>query len=486
MRDKVLRYIRDRGLMRAGDRVCVAVSGGADSVALLRVLLELRAELGIVLSVAHFNHLLRGEDSEADQAFTAALAEQHALPFFTTRGAVPNIAACRKKGLEETARELRYAWLHDIGIENRLGVIATAHTLDDQAETVLMKFLRGAGTRGLGGIYPEVNLAANAPDFFEPPDDRREGPPEPGGHSSRHTVRLARPLLGTTRAEVESWLASLGQDWREDTSNLDGRFTRNRVRHELLPLLERDYNPNLRQVLSETAEVARAEEEYWESVAARELAARVRPSASRLLHLEGLGELPLALRRRVLKGFVESAGGAADFEHIQNLLRCAAGEIDSTILPGDWLVSRQGDCLRILDASYKQSGSDTGREYSYRLSVPGTVYLEAIGLTLQAKIVRPSEAEAQAPGTLLVASALAAELTVRNWRPGDRYWPAHAGSEVKLKRLFSEAKVPENKRATWPVVLSGDHIAWVRGFLVARQYAWRPGKGDAVKVEELG
>ena len=155
VRENVLRYIHERGLLHAGDRVCVAVSGGADSVALLRVLLELRTELGVVISVAHFNHGLRGEASEADETFVAELARQHELEFFSGCGDVRDHALTNKLSLEAAAREMRYRWLTSLAESHKLNAIATGHTLDDQAETVLLKFLRGAGTRGLAWNLPD-------------------------------------------------------------------------------------------------------------------------------------------------------------------------------------------------------------------------------------------------------------------------------------------------------------------------------------------
>src|SRR5271157_3797007 len=163
VRSKVLHYIRERGLMRAGDRVCIAVSGGADSVALLRVLLELQAEMGIVLAVAHFNHRLRGVDSEADEAFVADLARHYGLKFFASRADVREHALTGKLSVEAAGRELRYGWLTRLAHVQRFESVATAHTLDDQAETVLLKFLRGAGTRGLAGIYPSLEIGKNRP-----------------------------------------------------------------------------------------------------------------------------------------------------------------------------------------------------------------------------------------------------------------------------------------------------------------------------------
>src|SRR5271157_1547920 len=294
VRSKVLHYIRERGLMRAGDRVCIAVFGGADSVALLRVLLELQAELGLVLAVAHFNHRLRGADSEADEAFVADLAPQYGLEFFANRADVREHALAGKVSVEEAGRELRYRWLARLAHEQRFDSVATAHTVDDQAETVLLKFLRGAGTRGLAGIYPSLEIGRTNGFPISVGDANWQNPSrvaaagsEPGAQApgvkvnrkeprSGDHIRIVRPLLCVTRDEVEAYLTSLGQPWREDESNLDHRFARNRVRHELLPLLEREYNPNIRQVLSGAAELARAEEEYWQALVERELEARQR------------------------------------------------------------------------------------------------------------------------------------------------------------------------------------------------------------------
>ncbi len=316
VREEVLRHIRELGLLCAGDRVAVAVSGGADSVALLRVLLQMRSELGVVLAVAHFNHGLRGEQAAADEAFVAELAKQHELEFFSGHSDVRNHAFTSKLSIEAAGRELRYRWFEQLAREQRLDCLATAHTLDDQAETVLLKFLRGAGTRGQAGIYPIV---------------------------SRNSFRVIRPLLCVTRSEVESYLTSLGQEWREDESNLDRRFLRNRVRHDLLPLLQREYNPNLRHLLSDLAEVSQAEQDYWDELVERHL----KTNGSGELILEDFAALPIALQRRVVKSFAESSGPALDFEHVEKLRRCALGKRRKAELPGDRIAERADGALRI-------------------------------------------------------------------------------------------------------------------------------------------
>ena len=476
MREKVLRYILERQLLRAGDRVCVAVSGGADSVALLRVLLGLRAELGIVVSVAHFNHALRGEASDADEAFVAELAKQHDLEFFSGRADVRDHALTRKLSLEAAARELRYRWLASLFESHNLNEVATGHTLDDQAETVLLKFLRGAGTRGLAGIYPEIASRAKALDAFQATERGPEGPPNQNRAHRQPGARIIRPLLGMRREEVEKYLAALGQTWREDESNLDHRFARNRVRHELLPLLEREYNPNLRRVLSDAAELARAEEEYWQALVERELQDRMGAQCLRLTNFQAL---PLALQRRLLRRFVENANLRLDFEHVEKALHCALGELPRAELPGGWLAVRRGECLELLPT---QAEPSLCSGYQYALPVPGEVRIVEIGLTVRCIPVPQEFAKEEPPGNLFGPALLGPELTVRNWRPGDRFWPIHSKSEEKLKRLFSEKHIPAGQRPHWPVVLKGEQIVWVRGLPVARAFAW-DGEGDAVKIE---
>jgi tRNA(Ile)-lysidine synthase len=462
VRDHVLHYIRERNLLRPGDRVAVAVSGGADSVALLRVLLELRAQLGIVLFVAHFNHELRGEESDADEQFVAELARHHDTPVFAGRANVRDHAVSNKLSIEHAARELRYDWLIKLAREQRFEAIATAHTSDDQAETVLMKFLRGAGTKGLAGIHPLL---------------LRDG------------VRIVRPLLETPRAEVEQYLSSIGQLWREDESNRDSRFVRNRIRHELLPLLERDYNPNLRELLSESAEVALAEEDYWQREAQSFLDRwQVEPKRLRLCQFlsvpSGLLIESIAMQRRVLKCFLESQGLATDFHHVEMVRHCALGETPAVGMSSGWQVKREGDYLELAPAP--DQAAELVPRYEYFLPTPGKLLIPEIDVMLKATVVPEEVAAQEPPRSLLRLVGFGAHLTIRNWQPGDRFRPAHTSSEEKLKRLFSEKKIPADQRPLWPVVLTQENqIIWVRGFPPAHDFAWVPGSGDALRIEVL-
>ncbi|MFZ0179667.1 MAG: tRNA lysidine(34) synthetase TilS, partial [Candidatus Dormiibacterota bacterium] len=279
---RIFGYIRKHELLKAGDRVGIAVSGGADSVALLRLLLELRKDMGAVLSVVHFNHRLRGTDSDDDERFVADLAQKHKLELHCGSGEVSVHAREKHLSLETAAREMRYQYFRQLLREGGLSRIATGHTLDDQAETVLLKIIRGAGGRGLSGIYPKLPVVSS----------------QLSAVSSQPTA-IIRPLLGTRRCELEGYLISLVQDWREDKSNRDLRHRRNRVRHGILPRLERNFNPAVREALAETAEIARAEEEYWEKEIARILPLVWQSNGTEgVLKLATLTNLPLALQRR--------------------------------------------------------------------------------------------------------------------------------------------------------------------------------------------
>ena len=228
-------------VLHPGMRLAVGLSGGADSVALLCALAGQSVELGLALHVAHLHHGLRGTEADGDLEFARALATRLGLPFHEGRVDAAAEAAAKGETLEEAARRLRYGWFRQLMASGEVDAVATAHTRDDQAETVLAKFLRGAWTEGFSGIHPAVGFA--------------EG-------------RVVRPMLSATRAEVEAYLHGLGQSWREDSSNRHLTFTRNRIRHELLPLLE-GWNPQLREHLAHMATLARDEEAWWQAEIAR-------------------------------------------------------------------------------------------------------------------------------------------------------------------------------------------------------------------------
>jgi tRNA(Ile)-lysidine synthase len=313
----------DRTNIKPGDRICTAISGGADSVALLLTLhaanATARDSLGVGLSAVHINHNLRGEESDADQRFVEDLCISLDIPLHLHQANVPERVAQTHETIEEAARNVRYDFFTTLIASGHADTILTAHTLDDQAETVLMKLLRGAWTEGLSAIHPVITL--------------------PKG-------KILRPLLQTRRADIEAFLKQTNQPWREDSTNTDTAFTRNKIRHELLPQL-RAYNPNLDQTLSNLAELAREEESRWQTELARILpqlllpgkpvrgggrAVSTTPGQSAVsIELDRLRALDPALRRRVLRAAARQLGARLSFDETSRLLALCGFRPDPTV-----------------------------------------------------------------------------------------------------------------------------------------------------------
>jgi tRNA(Ile)-lysidine synthase len=461
----VLQYVRQNHLIRAGDRVSVAVSGGADSVALLRLLLDLRHELGIVLSVVHFNHQLRGHESDDDERFVAALAERHGLEFFCDRADVKAHAQSKCLGLEAAARALRYECFRRLLRDGVINHLATAHTLDDQAETVLLRVVRGSGSRGLAGIYPMLRLA---------------------GETETADRSIIRPLLATRRIEIELYLKGIAQDWREDASNRDLRHARNRVRHGILPRLESNFNPAVRVALAETAEIAQAEEEYWGRHISRLLPDLWKvPDAAGADRLAGQlsCDLPesLAVRRRIVLAAADRIGLKLEFKHVKEILQLAAspGPSGTATLPHGWSVRRERD---LLEFAPPFAGAEA-KDYEYSLTVPGLVEVLEIRTRFEAIIANRDNAVAL--DMSLDASMVGGSLIVRNWRTGDRFWPAQTKSSKKIKELLTEKHVTGTQKRLWPVLTSGAQVVWMRGFKTPRAFQPAAGAKKIVMIREV-
>jgi len=417
-------------------RLAVALSGGADSVALLRTLAGQSRELGLVLHVAHLHHGLRGEEADADRDFCRDLAARFGLPFHqssvdTAAAARPDLAASKPtETIEEAARRLRYQWFRTLMSEIPLDAVATAHSLDDQAETVLGKFLRGAWTEGLAGIHPLVRF--------------------PEG-------RILRPLLAVTRAEIEASLHALGQPWREDSSNRHLTFTRNRIRHELLPLLE-GWNPRLRVHLANMADLAREEESWWEPETARIAAQIILPgrpvrgggrAAAEGLAIETarLAELPVALQRRILRHAAVRLGAALDFESTEALRALAlTGRSGQKCELAGLLGERTHRELRLNPGA---APSQSEARVDYPIPIPGEVDAPQWGIHMG---IRPTGLQ-----------AIETQALLRQWKPGDRVRLRHSGSSRKVKEVLERMHVTGSARAHWPVLEYDGRIVWMQG-----------------------
>jgi tRNA(Ile)-lysidine synthase len=530
--DQLRKTIRKQESIRPGDRVAAAVSGGADSVALLCLLLELRAELGIVLSVAHVNHKLRGQESDGDERFVAQLAQRHGLELHAwdapiearhtseirsedSSEAISKAGSELGSGIEADARKLRYGFFRQLARDGRVSKIATAHTLDDQAETVLLRIFRGTGIRGLSSIHPRI--------VFE--------------EKGRALGELVRPLLGVRRAALLEFLRERGQSWREDSSNRDIAFLRNRVRHRLLPLLRevigQEFGEAAIEHMAELAEIARAEEEHWKCGhpevapplprAAKQAAEKpsfvsgyrfsdtvvsvksdaplgaavpqeLQQAAS--LPLGPLLALPLASQRRLVRAWLEAnaSDSSISFRLIEEVLELARGAAGRKLeLPGGRDFPRRnlrrGRQELLLESEPVSSPGEARRQqlvdYEYALTVPGAVEVHELAACIEARVVNVTEVPEHEHAHLLDMQRMPKQVLIRNWRAGDRYWPAHTAAARKVKELLSDRHLAGPQKKLWPVaVANGCGLVWMRGFAVPAAFHAPANAAQAIWIRE--
>jgi tRNA(Ile)-lysidine synthase len=457
--DRVRQFVRCHGLFGRDTRVLAAVSGGPDSVALAHLLRELDAAGELRLAgLVHFNHQLRAA-AEDDERFVVSLGESLGLPVSTDRGDVAAEARRERRSVEAAGRAARYAFFERARALTGADAVALGHTRDDQAETFLLRLLRGAGPRGLGGMYPRNGY-------------------------------IVRPLLDCRRADLRTWLSTRGLPYVEDETNGDVSIPRNRVRGELLPLLEARFNRGIVDVLADEADLAR-EAWQWMDVTAGDLAARlVRPIAAQgpglvyEMDVTELTALPLALRRAVLWRAMTRVAGVRpiSFGHVEAAIRLTAQMDDGrTDVPGQRL-QRIGSRLVLTGRSTDTVGRSvaTGTNlFRYPLSIPGEVALPEAGYLVSAEalaadtpseelsaILRNGRLGAAGRDVAIVRGDLCAgSLAVRNRRPGDRFRPIGLDGRKKLQDFFVDRKVARAMRDAVPIVVDNrDRIVWVAGY----------------------
>lgn len=476
-----------------GDRLGVAVSGGADSVALLRLLLALRNEFGVTLHVLHFHHSLRGAEADADADFVAGLARTFHLEFILEQQDVAAAAEKNHWNLEDAARRLRYAFFESAAASGQVSRVAVAHTADDQAETVLAHLMRGTGPRGLAGIHPV------------------------SGH-------VFRPLLPFRRTELRQYLQSLAQPWREDLSNLDTRRTRARIRARLLPLLETEFSLGIVDHLCNLARLAREEESFWEAIVENCFRAWAHSTTDGLrIRIEDLltppvfssqvaetqgqglaaaGSLRPLTERLIRRLYEEVRGDRSSLTalHVEQIIGLAAESSSGRLLqlPRGVEVERSFADLYFRMGHGASSGaskdaSKTGGQadaYQYVFGLPGrgetSVSIPEIGACFKLKVIDwpLPERETKSDGVVLDADLLRAPLVLRNWRPGDAYRPRGRRQSRKLKQLFLARRVPLRLRAGWPVLESAGRLVWARGFPPAEEFSVRRETRSGVLIEE--
>lgn len=461
--DRIARTIERHRMFEGGQKVGVAVSGGADSVCLLRVLVELAPRWGWQLSVLHLNHQLRGEESNADAQFVGKLAASLGLPFVMREADI----AASPDNLEQAARRARLAFFRDVMASGGAARVAVGHTRSDQAETVLYRFLRGSGTAGLSGIRPVTDQG------------------------------LVRPLIEVDRTEVMAFLRSRGLSWREDSSNSDQAFARNRIRHGLLPQLAQQWNPAIGQMLVNTADWALAEETYWKTEIDRLAAAHFTENAGAILvRSDVLTALPLATARRLVRRAVEMVKAdllGIDFRHISEILELAGqGSGTGRVQVPKLDICRSFEWLRV-SRQDQTASAKTG--YRLTAKVPGTVQVPGTDFAICLELAEKTETtEASTDATHYVYNSqvgcidwrrLSGSLKLRNWEAGDRYRPTGSTGEAKIKTLFQHARIPVWERGNWPILTDEDSIIWARQFGPAAELVAGPGSGPVLKIHEV-
>jgi len=467
---RIARTIERYRMFKPGQKVGVAVSGGADSVCLLHTLVELAPRWDLQLSVLHLNHQLRGEESREDAAFVRELARNLGLAFMLREadvGASPD-------NLEQAARLARLTFFRDVVAAGEVTRVAVGHTRSDQAETVLYRFLRGSGTAGLSAIRPVTD----------------EG--------------IVRPLIEIDRGEVMQFLRGRAIPWREDSSNANPAFARNRIRHRLLPQLAREWNPAIRQTLAHTADWALAEEAYWKAemdrLAAEHFTAEhckahhsKEVCGALLVRADTLTDLPLAVARRLVRRALEVVKAdllGIDFRHVAEVLELAAGPAGTgRVQVPELEIRRSFEWLRVS----RRNGTPAAMAgYRWAATVPGTLQVPGTDFTICLELIEKAETF-EAPESVYNNSELGCLdwrrlsgcLELRNWKAGDQYQPLGSTGEAKIKTLFQRARIPVWERAHWPVLTDGDCIIWARHFGPAAEFVAGPGSGPVLQIREV-
>ncbi len=479
---QVLKAIRQSRMAVPGDRIAVAVSGGADSVALLRLLDGLHDALGVTLLVAHFNHALRGADSEADAQFVADLARELCLEYVCEREDVAAEAERQHLNLEDAARRLRYAFFNRMVEQGLATRVAVAHTADDQAETVLARLFRGTGPAGLAGIHPVL------------------GP-------------IIRPLLAVRREDLREYLRRISQPWREDLTNFDLSRQRAHIRAQLLPVLQRDFSPRIVDHLGDLARLSREELHFWSALVEDRFGKLVRKESGRFViqacdlisPLASVVSSPAnppgpfgapfrALTERLIRRLYEGVrGNCKDLtaEHVDQVIHLASDCISGSRieLPGGVVAERIfGELVfsKPPRAARGTSRAETARfplAYNYVVSLPSegmaAISVPELGARFLLKMIDWSSTERDTNlEETLDADLLKSTLTLRNWQPGDAYRPRGHRQARKLKQLFLARRVPRDERSHWPVIECGGRIVWSRDMPLADDFC----AGDRTKT----
>jgi len=442
LRRKVANTIRKYDMVSPDENVIVAVSGGPDSISLLYLLHSMRDELGCALHIAHLDHMLRGAESRADAEYVKEHARRLDLPIIMEVMDVRQMITS-KESLESGARRIRYDFYERAMADTSSDKVAQGHTADDQAETILMRLLRGSGVHGLGGIPPVRD-------------------------------RFIRPLIQISRSEINEYLHGLEIEPRYDSSNLSTDYTRNKIRIELLPLLEKEHSPNIKHILQQTGELLRTEDDFLIHLAAEAVGRCVKYYSPHeaMIRISELKEYHLALQRRICRLTIKTLAGDLkrfNYGHIKSILDLAfCGTTGSVInLPQGISAEKTYEGLVLRCGIQSRTIVEP---FDYCIGVPGETEIPELSLSIRTtspeKVCgeyRKSQAGSESQATFDY-SKINGELHLRNRRPGDRFQPLGMSGTKKLKDFFMDEKIPRASRDSVPILTDGHSILWVVGY----------------------
>jgi len=472
--DQVAAYSQTHNLIASGDKIVVGVSGGADSLCLLALLREMAPTHDLQLHVAHLNHSLRGQTSDDDAAFVAELAKRWNLPFTTQKEDVAAWARKKKASLEEAARQARYAFLSEVARDANAGKIAVGHNANDQAETVLMHFLRGAGVAGLRGMLPIAPLDHYAASIT--PLEKRRG-------MWAKPLRLIRPLLGASRSKIERYCQEHNLSPRFDQSNLDSTFFRNRLRHELLPVLE-NYNPNIYQALRKTADLMAADYEILQNKLERSWRFVLKSEDEQAITFDRQDWqiLPLAMQRLTLRKAIQTLRQNLrniDFSHIEQAIALLdAGHTgDGIDLPQNLRLILDYNTITLADKPYQLPLPNLPYLHSdapITVNAPGITTLPGSAWYIHANLIIRSALSdyaltQRAPWRVYLDAAVVGDVPIlRTRQAGDSFHPfGLKGHRQKLKKFMNNQKIPAGQRDLTPLLISeAGEICWVCGWRI--------------------
>ncbi len=452
--DKLKDTVNHFNLLKKGDRVLVAVSGGPDSVALLFGLFALKTGLNLKLFVAHLNHKLRGTESDEDERFVRNLASQLKLEFFSKKVDVKKEAKKQKLSIEECARKVRYQYLEKIAQKIKADKIATGHQADDQAETFLMRLLRGAGGAGLSGI-----------------------PPKRG--------KIIRPLIRTTRKEIESYLKANKITVRLDSTNYLPDFYRNRIRLKLLPKIKKEFNPKIVEVLNRTADIISGQQEFVEKTSERTLpGSGIFRQDKIIIDLKKLSGYDICLQREMIRICIRKLKGDLNrlsFDSVDrslNLIRQKKSGKKIKLVGKIWLEVGEKEIVCFIEKKKK--------EFDYLLTIPGEVNLRGGKVRIKSEIIQRQLRNLIPPNRIVAyldMDKMQKPFRLRNRKKGDRFTPLGMRGAKTLADFFIDAKVPHHLREEVLILTSKGRIVWVVGYRISEEFKVTEKTRKVLRVE---